>query len=210
MKKIHYRNATVKDFKAVVDMFASNLDFGVFTSVKDEETHYHLATIFTANDFFNGNFIKIAEYNGHVCGVLIGSTSMTPDKALAFERETVINKAKAKLQMSASGRKLLCDMNNKQKQANVENHYNCDSELLFFCVDKNYRRNHIGSTLMQSFENFLIEKGAQGYFLYTDTQCSFQYYENNGYQRVRSHLNKFNPRVKHYTYIKTLVTAHNP
>jgi hypothetical protein len=65
--------------------------------VKDEKTHYHLATTFTAYYFLNGNFIKIVESNGHVCG----------DKALAFGRETAINKAKVKLQMSTPGRKLL-------------------------------------------------------------------------------------------------------
>ncbi|EDP59232.1 GNAT family N-acetyltransferase [Vibrio sp. AND4] len=206
MKTIQYRDATVEDFKAVVDLFASNLDLKVFTSVKNEEIHYQLATIFTANDFFNGNFIKIAEFKGLVCGVLIGSTSKTFDKALTFERETIINKATARLQMSAPGRTLLSEMNTRKKQAKGGNDHNCDSELLLFCVDKNYRRNHIGSTLMQAFENYLTEKGSQGYFLYTDTQCSFQYYENNGYQRIHSRPNRFNSKIEHYTYIKTLVT----
>ncbi|WP_420230594.1 GNAT family N-acetyltransferase [Psychrobacter sp. ER1] len=81
---------------------------------------------------------------------------------------------------------------------------NFDSELQFFCVDPNYRRHRIGAMLIQAFETYLVAQGADTYALHTDTLCTYQYYDNNGYQHVDEYPNHLNPQIMHYTYVKSL------
>lgn len=207
MMHVHYRKASQQDFETITDILATNIDLSVFTSVRDKDALAHLATIYIANDFKSSTFIEIAEHDEKICGIILGSTTLTNEKAVEFDYEAAVKKAKATLQTTASGQQVLSDLK-QQKLLSQTVEHDCDSKLLFFCVDKKYRRHQIGTTLIHAFEKYLSNLNAKGYSLHTDTNCSYQYYENNGYQRIETCINRFDPQVEHYTYIKIL--ASNP
>lgn len=207
MSDILYRKATQQDFATIAGIFATNMDLSVFTTVKDTEALYHFACLFIANDFMRSSFVEVAEHDGKVCGIVMGATTMTHDKEVVIDHKAISKQAKAALQQTKNGQQVLRDLKAFKSSFDHNGKNDADSELLFFFVDKHYRRNHIGSTLMCSFENHLTKLNAKGYSLHTDTRCSYQYYENNGYQRVSIHHNPFDPKVEHYTYIKMLNAA---
>lgn len=204
MSDIIYRKATQQDFAIIAGIFATNMDLSVFTTVKDTGALYHFACLFIANDFMRSSFVEVAEHDGKLCGVVMGSTTMTHDKAVVFDHKALSTKAKAALQQTKNGQQVLRDLNTFKTSFDHTRDSDADSELLFFFVDKHYRRNNIGSKLIRSFEYHLTKLNANGYSLHTDTRCSYQYYENNGYQRVSTHNNIFNPEIEHYTYIKSI------
>ncbi|MCG6227361.1 GNAT family N-acetyltransferase [Vibrio furnissii] len=205
MTHIHYRKAVQQDFETIAGMFAANMDLSVFTSVRDADALEHLATIFVAGDFMRSTFIEIAEHDGKICGVILGSTRLTREKAVEFDYKGVVKQAKTALQTTAAGQQVLRELKQQQKSFGQMPEHDCDSELLFFCVDNNYRRHQIGTTLVNAFEHYLSNMNAKGYSLHTDNKCSYQYYEKNGYQRIDTRTNSYDPQVEHYTYIKTLV-----
>ncbi|MCG3731624.1 GNAT family N-acetyltransferase [Vibrio cincinnatiensis] len=205
MTYIHYRKAVEQDFETIANMFATNMDLSVFTSVKDTDTLKHLATIFVAGDVMRSTFTEIAEHDGKICGVILGSTRMTHEKAVEFDYKGIVKQTKVALQTTASGQQLLRELKQQQKSFGQMPEHDCNSELLFFCVDNHYRRHQIGTTLVKAFECYLSDMNAKGYSLHTDNKCSYQYYEKNGYQRIDTRKSIYNPQVEHYTYIKTFV-----
>lgn len=206
---IQYRCAVIEDFAAIVDLFVDNMDLSVFTTVNDKLALRQLATIFLAKDCHRATFMQVAEYNGIICGVIIGFTKGAPHKALLFNHESIIKQAEDGLRLSKQGRQVSSDLQVKDRQVKdtsetEEEKVDFNSELQFFCVNQTYRHYRIGTILMRAFEDYLITQGATTYALHTDTLCTYQYYENNGYQRVDQYPNHLRPQVEHYTYIKAL------
>ncbi|CAM3488165.1 hypothetical protein GCM10016272_08750 [Psychrobacter glaciei] len=202
---IRYRCATPEDFSAIVDLFVVNMNLSVFTSATDKRVLKQLATLFLAKDYHHATFIKVAEYDDIICGVVIGITKQDPHKALSFDDKPIIDQIENKLSLSEQGRQVLRDLQEKEAASTKRKTVNFDNELQFFCVDPDYRRHRIGATLIQAFETYLIAQSVTTYALHTDTLCTYQYYNNNGYQRVDQYPNHLNPQIMHYTYIKALL-----
>lgn len=201
---VQYRCATPEDFSAIVDLFVVNMNLSVFTSATDKRVLKQLATLFLAKDYHHATFIQVAEYGDIICGVVIGVTKQDPYKALLFDDKPIIDQIENKLRLSDQGRQVLSDLQKKETTGAKRKTVNFDSELQFFCVDPDYRRHRIGATLIQAFETYLVAQGVTTYALHTDTLCTYQYYDNNGYQRVDEYPNHLNPQIMHFTYIKLL------
>ena len=201
---IQYRRATPEDFTAIVDLFIINMNLSVFTTATDKQALRQLATLFLAKDCHRATFIQVAEKDDIICGVVIGVTRDDQHKALSFDAKSIIDQIEKNLLLSEQGRQILSDLQVKEAAGAKRKKVDFDSELQFFCVDPNYRRHRIGATLIRAFETYLVVQGATTYALYTDTLCTYQYYDNNGYQRIVQYPNHLNPQVMHYTYVKAL------
>lgn len=201
---IQYRRATPEDFAAIVELFIVNMNLSVFTTATDKQVLKQLATLFLAKDCHYATFIQVAEYDDITCGVVIGVTKEDSYKALPFDDEPIIVQIEQKLGLSEQGQQVLIDLQKKETAGAKRKTVDFDSKLQFFCVDPDYRRHRIGATLIQAFETYLVAQGADMYALHTDTLCTYQYYDNNGYQRVDEYPNHLNPQIMHYTYVKSL------
>lgn len=202
---IEYRSASATDFDAIVEIFLANMNLSIFTSSTDKEALRNLAVMFLANDFRNASYIQIAQCNDEICGVLIGVTRTISTKALVFDSKPLVKQAKANLRSSDQGVQVLSDLAKNKSPMSPEDDSvtsDCDSELVFFSTNAKYRRHKIGSTLVASFEAFLRQCHAKKYFVFSDSLCTYQYYDNNGYDRVSTRQNTFNPAVENYTYVK--------
>ena len=206
--RISYRNASADDFKSAVDILIENMDLSVFTKATDKSILYNFATISLAKDFHRANYIRIAECDDKVCAILIGYAGTVSAPPFSFNHDLITKIAKEKLQKSAEGQMVIAEMEKSREAVKDIDPNNvtskCGSELIFFATDSKYRRNKIGSTLIKSFEEYLKEFGIKKYYLYTHSQCSYQYYENNGYIRVEKKTSAFKPSIEHYTFIKEL------
>lgn len=59
-----------------------------------------------------------------------------------------------------------------------------DYELVFFAVGDAARGYGVGSKLLASAQNYLSSQGGKTAFLFTDTTCTWEYYEHRGMRRV--------------------------
>lgn len=74
-------------------------------------------------------------------------------------------------------------------QAGDERRY--DSELELFVVAPDARGAGVGGALMREFHKILADRGERGFWLQTDSTCSWEWYEKHGYTRVeigRAHV----------------------
>ena len=61
---------------------------------------------------------------------------------------------------------------------------NKNFELLLFAVSEKARGCGVGSQLFARAKDYLISQGATKAFLFTDTSCTWQYYEKRGMRRA--------------------------
>ncbi|WP_449135709.1 GNAT family N-acetyltransferase [Senegalimassilia anaerobia] len=61
---------------------------------------------------------------------------------------------------------------------------NPDFELVLFAVSDKARGLGIGSTLMKHVQRYLAAEGALKAFVFTDTDCTWEYYEHRGMRRA--------------------------
>lgn len=67
------------------------------------------------------------------------------------------------------------------------------AEIVLFIVDDTVRGQGVGKTLWQAMIQFLSTHGVDNYYLYTDTECNFMFYEYQGLTRVTEQLNASGP-----------------
>lgn len=204
---IQYRPATADDFTGVVDIFLASMNVAIFTAVTDPQALRHMAGLFLARDFQKAGYIQVAESGGTLCGVLIGTTDKVSQPALEFDAVPWVNACEAALKQTPAGCQVLHDIKGSSdptllsKSAALSD---CDSELVFFSASPDYRRCGIGSQLVKNFEAFLKARGACKYYLYSDSLCTYQFYDSYGFQRVEKRQNDFNPDVDNYTYTRVV------
>ncbi|GHC31010.1 hypothetical protein GCM10010082_26570 [Kushneria pakistanensis] len=181
------------------------MNVAIFTAVTDPEALRHMATLFLAKDFQKANYIQVAEVDETLCGVLIGTTEKVSQSALEFNAEPWVEASEEALKRTAAGRQVLHDLEGSSDPTLMPKSTvlsDCDSELVFFSSALGHRRCGIGSQLVRNFEAFLKACGARKYYLYSDSLCTYQFYDNNGYQRVEQKQNTFDPCIENYTYTK--------
>ncbi len=66
------------------------------------------------------------------------------------------------------------------KNSNTDSDY----ELVFFAVEDAARGYGVGSKLLASAQSYLSSEGGTTAFLFTDTTCTWEYYERRGMRRV--------------------------
>ena len=61
------------------------------------------------------------------------------------------------------------------------------NEITLLAVSESARGMGIGSVLIDAATAYLAEGGANRAFLYTDTDCTWQFYENHGFKRASTY-----------------------
>ncbi|MFP4662163.1 MAG: GNAT family N-acetyltransferase [Halanaerobiales bacterium] len=84
-----------------------------------------------------------------------------------------------------------------------------DSEIVLFAVDKKYRGQGIGRSLLNNFLVKSKKHGARHIYLYTDIESNWKFYEYNGFKRFREfHDNELSllrqEKIRSYIYVKEL------
>lgn len=81
-------------------------------------------------------------------------------------------------------------------------------ELCLFAVDPDEKGSGYGTGLLLEFHDFLKRTKAKNYFLYTDTDCNFGFYERQGYQLISLDTVQFFPgekeKAKYFLYCKEI------
>ena len=70
-----------------------------------------------------------------------------------------------------------------------------DAEICFFAVDESTRGTGIGKMLFAKALDYLEQEGTKTLYLFTDSSCTYQFYEKRGMQRLGEKTVEFSPHT---------------
>ena len=134
--------------------------------------------------YLDGDESKDESQDGQILGLIFGSNGETPadfEKWQKLENET-----------TAKAKKLLSEARFKDYEifGDVESHlvhdyWNTNTndakwEITLFCINPAIKSQGIGGMLFSYVLDFMKEQGAKHYFLATDDDCDFGFYQHKG------------------------------
>lgn len=136
-------------------------------------------------------FSEVACANGHVVGIVLaraGNPDATRSRCWQARRDRAragiraLNPALAQ----AAERAIAAEARIDEALLAASG---CDErfELVLFAVEPGARGLGVGGALIADAERYLASRGARTYFLYTDTGCTWGFYEHRGLRRCATH-----------------------
>ena len=182
-----YRDFEKRDIPELATLVA-----GIWNPTLKGETALMAGKVDLAHFAVRATHWKVAELDGEVVGVAAVRVGDPVEEDVRFW-SNLSDDAFAKLkQLSLEAEKALkvyYDFENKAHDQMLK-YCDCDTtyELTLFAVSSKARGHGVGSELLRQMTDHLKEAGAKNYFLYTDTNCSWQYYENRGMKRCTTYV----------------------
>lgn len=149
----------------------------------------------------------VAEYEGHVAGVILGSIQgrTVPGQRLRHRMRQMrvglpllgsvegVRGLCGQLALACVDRKLLHDAGLGKRSERVERAEEVGeaketnrAEIVLFIVSPEMRGKGVGRRLFDHMLSYFRAIGAGGYFLFTDSSCNVGFYEHNGLKRKAS------------------------
>lgn len=134
------------------------------------------------------SYAKVAEIQGHTVGILMGRVAKhryLPGRQL--QRLSVLyNLAKIGLTGFRERATLLqyFAFDGAYKRLRQHTTAPLTNELTLFAVDASTRGSGVGSALYQEYMEYLRAHGRSDFYLYTDSLCTFEFYERQGMTRA--------------------------
>ena len=143
---------------------------------------------------------RVAELNGEVVGVAAVRVGNPKEEDVNFWSEISCEAFEKLKEISPEAELELRGYYDFEEKAHTQMLANCDCdttfELTLFAVSSKARGHGVGSELLSQMINHLKEAGADNYFLYTDTNCNWQYYENRGMKRCAKYVAENEPHER--------------
>ncbi|MCC5894684.1 MAG: GNAT family N-acetyltransferase [Alkalibacterium sp.] len=179
---ISYRPLEKKDFKGLAAVIS---DTWHYEKISSPFTATHLAYAFLYSSLAHHTYTQIAIKEDTPVGLIIGRTNTVPFQHkryyvhLFFHLFLLVFTSEGKQAIQSFRR------NTQVTHALLKLTYESyDGEVLLFAVDKSTRGNGVGSTLFNGYLTYLRSEGARTFYLFTDTSCSYTFYEHKGLKRI--------------------------
>ena len=147
-----------------------------------KKTARKMAKLYLAGCLSEQDFTCVAVKDGRAAGVIMGKDLRIRHKTKLKYRLGFLSSL-ISMSLSAEGRKTLKmyggidkidrDLLNGTKQA-------FDGELCFFVLDRRLRGSGTGKELFNRFMDYAAKNNMESFFLYTNSTCSFGFYEHRG------------------------------
>lgn len=164
--------------------------------------------LYFRNCLAQSDFIKVAEADGEPAGMI--SWRITGNHKKHIIRFISCMISAIKVMATKEGRKMM-EYSARLEAANdkliscVENIQDYGAEISLFIIDERYRGLNIGRKLLEDAEKQMQTVGIRSYYLFTDTQCNYGFYDHMGLTRSNELKEKYFVRGKseelvHYLY----------
>lgn len=187
VSRVRYRPFEDDDFDAVArilrDEWHTRSENGEYNRLEAErDLAYCLA---------NSTFSQVSLIDGTPRGIVLARAGSEPSpdagrwfdlEARLLERMRSIDEEAAE-EMRAYARAELRVNNKLLEQGEIDH----GAEITLLAVDREARNLGIGSVLIDAAASHCADARAQSLYLYTDTSCTWQFYEKRGLTRVASH-----------------------
>ena len=176
---IQFKELRESDYEKAIDFTLIGMHFDAFFE-KGSELARDYAESFWYDELAKSNEI-IAAYdeNDEFAGVLLAEIYNKEASEKPSIPESYLLKQSANPVVSEFDSEY--DRVNGEMLSNYRDGNDVDGELCLFAVDPNRKGQGIGSILLAEFEKRVNGKNI---FLYTDSNCTYQFYEKRGFERV--------------------------
>lgn len=186
METIKYREMTKADVPVIGDLIDQAFSLSHYVSHKQTLKNFKLQYVYSC--LSEATYTCVAEQNGKIVGVIMGNAKK------AYRLSSHLNYIVRTLQhgalMMLHGRNEkagIRDFKNLHKiyhdfSQKHENEFN--GVLTLFAVDENCRGFGVGLKLLAGLMDYLNAQNTSRIYLYTDTTCSYEFYEHRGFERL--------------------------
>lgn len=181
-EEVTYRDLKICDLEPLADIVAS---------VWHTKAPLYLQRACGIADFANyarrATLGRVAEMNGHAIGVALaraGQAPCTNSAAWDIVRNRAVEDIRADSPEVAD--ELLRYLKEEERvdaELLAESGEDERFELVLFAVSEETRGHGVGTSLLSQVRNYLKDEGATSLFLFTDSTCTWQYYEAQGMRR---------------------------
>ena len=193
MKNIVYRNLEKGDYLQVKRLINSVWKFERFSN--DAKTAENLLELYTRKTLIEQNYAKVAVCEDEIVGLLFASKKggkrlsekLVHVPSIMLKKLSLLFTPKENKEVANEYKKMI----SAYEELLDENGETYDGEMILFLVDVEYQGHGIGKTLMNDFFAVCKRSDMKKICLYTDTECSFGYYDKNGFQRKNTGYTEF-------------------
>lgn len=193
MTKITYRPIQKQDYDAIIKLICQA--FGFHKYIDDPRILDHCLTIYLNTCLAETSFSSIAVQNGTVIGLILGHSKkdrplVSPTKCYTI----ALYHAIALTLCSKKGRTLLSQF---KKTGTVYKELSHSTALSFggsvtlFIVSPQSQGLGVGKTLFTHLLAYMKSQEIKDFYLYTDTNCNYGFYDYNGFKRLASQTTSF-------------------
>lgn len=173
---VWFRPYKDEDFDELVQSVAKAWHYEEMT---DKKTAVKLARVFLSSCLTNYTYSKVAIYKGKKAGIIL--VNHYKKHKVRLKDRFVQAKAITSLLLSKEGRRVMKTFGSVQDIDKVmisQNGFEYPAEIALFMVNPNFHGLGIGKQLFDFAEEYLKQEKAERYFLYTDTSCSYGFYDH--------------------------------
>ena len=203
MNEIKYREIVKDDECRINEILRDTWQFHRdFT--RDEKQATLAAQFFSYGSLALKTFGCVAEQDGKIIGFIMARNEKSKNWSKTYGWKAICSIIKLFFQRGAKDMvkiriNTLKTFSKLSKIANKK----FDGEIVFFALDEKNRGLGIGKKLFSLAINYLIAEGAKNMYLYTDTLCTYQFYEKQGMTRncaMKVKLNEKMPEIDMFLY----------
>lgn len=204
---LQYRLLRKGDYAALQKIICETWNFSEY--VKGAGTLKHYQDVFLYDYLARSNYAEVVVFDHQLVGFLFGRCDKISCAAQYLKYTPLYYRSKFALLFGRYGRSRLriIHITDRVNRKLIKDHTNdFDGELCLFAVAANFKKNGVGRELLSHFHHFMRSRGAENYFLYTDTYCNIGFYERMGYDLVSLDTVNFGeewketPKYLLYTY----------
>ena len=185
---VYYREFKKSDFKDVKNLVNSTwrafTDNIVSSKVTDLALGMYVKTVFNESSFCN-----VATYDNKVVGIVAAYKNAEKRGITSIFTNSLylLGAVILSLIYRAKDLKVVLEINKiteiyKKLIKDRKDLY--DGQLTFLAVDGNYRGKGIGKGLVKQVNDYFISKMADNYYVYTDTNCNYGFYDSQGFIKI--------------------------
>lgn len=168
-----------KDHKAVIQYAIKGMHFGLYLKNKFALNAY--GKYFWYLEYTNATQVIAAYEKEKLLGVLIADFKGEKKAYQSFWKKLYIKWIDFAQKVFFRGGVLPYDEANRQLYTAYQTKYQPDGEIRFLAADPDAKEKGVGTFLLNELER--RESGKEVY-LFTDDQCTYQFYEHRGFQRA--------------------------
>lgn len=168
-----------KDYKKIIEYAIKGMHFNMYLDNKFELNLY--GKYFWYLELTNATQVISAYYGDELAGVLIADFNEERKVHKSFWKSLYVNIFEWIQRTFFKDSVGIYDKVNKEMLENYKSKNNPDGEIRFLAANPNLKIKGIGTFLLNELEK--REKGKE-IFLFTDDQCTYQFYEHRGFDRV--------------------------
>lgn len=180
---LQYRPFAMEDLSDIAHILAP-----LWHSDVPKEVQLLHAVIDFASYAQRATFSEVAVKDGQVIGFVLARAGKAPQETEAKWKQFLEDRIEEAKEQDAQSAAYLIAYDEAEERVNVPLLTNSSTdpnyELVFFAVGDAARGYGVGSKLLSSAQNYLSSEGGKTAFLFTDTTCTWEYYERRGMRRA--------------------------